>query len=84
MIWIEQNLLENKKINKMMKGKQFEYKLLSWPAENVKIIENDMNELGKSGWELVSTNDLGNGYACFFKREIIKNSEGDEVQLLMD
>lgn len=68
----------------MMRIKQFEYKLVSWPAGNVRIIEDDMNELGRNGWELVSTNDLGNGYGCFFKREIIEDSKGEDNQLLMD
>lgn len=68
----------------MTERKQFEYKLMSWPAENVRTIERDMNKLGETGWELISTHDLGNGYACFFKREKIESSKGDDNQLLID
>ena len=68
----------------MLERKQFEYKLMSWPAGDARVIEHDMNKLGETGWELISANDLGNGYACFFKREKIESSKGDDNQLLID
>ncbi len=66
--------------------KQFEYKNIEFEPsgkfiKSIRIdsseLENQLNEIGRNGWELVNSTDYSlNGYTqkiiMFFKREIIK------------
>lgn len=58
--------------------RQFEYKTLYFNTPACEGLDEDLNKLGKSGWELVSvcpTNctDYGiSGVTAFLKKEIIK------------
>lgn len=50
---------------------KFEYKTVDFPTPACTGMEEQLNKLGKEGWELVSVCPLGSGLICaFLKREI--------------
>lgn len=55
--------------------KKFEYKIIRLDRTfmDMKVMEEQINIHGQSGWELVSVIEKGHYTECYFKKEIISS-----------